>query len=504
MINKILAAAVTTTIMTASPARASWVEASSKHFVVVGDMKPDQAKDWATKLERLDKVLRIVTQSPESEASKLSRVTVFIVPDMDSVQKLYGGSNRDVGGFYHADAQGAIAIAPRTLPSPLSEYVTPQAILFHEYTHHILLSSTTGFYPDWLQEGFAEYFATVKNQPDGSLVLGGLPQMRGFALMSNMQLTVPELLSTRETSKNRADVEHLYARGWLLVHYLMSRPDRAGQLSRYTDLMDSGKSSIEAGKLAFGDLGKLDSELSGYVRAAFFRGITVPASKVPVGEVAVRTLTSCEARIMPIRMVSANGVNDKTSAAVAADARRAAMSCPEDSFVQRTLAETEFDAKNNDAALAAATKALEIDPQNLMGMVYSGRVAARKGKWDEARKWFGRANHADPNYALPLVLYADTYTRAGQAMPSAAVDGLMRAVVLVPQDSLVRRRVALALVKEGDLKTARSVILPVAHAPDGKADPIAGKIVTLIDSGAKPDAVMAEITKAKWNKIGDE
>lgn len=504
MIKRIFAAALATTMLASAPAKASWVEASSQHFLVLGDMSTDQAKNWATKLERMDKVLRLVTHTPEPEAGKLGRVTVFIVPDMDSVQKLYGGGSGDVGGYYRADAQMALAFAPRGLPSYMSQYVTPQQILIHEYTHHILLSSTAGYYPDWIQEGFAEYFSTAKELPNGTLVLGAPPKERGFSLMENYRLTVPELLSTSERSKNRGDVQDLYARSWLLIHLLMSKPERAGQLDKYLKLIDAGRPSVDAGREAFGDLGKLDAEMLGYIHAANFKGIYVPPEKVAIGPVSVRTLPRCEAQIMPIRMVSANGVNDKTAPTVVADARRVAASCADDAFVQRTLTEAEFDAKNNDASLAAAGRTLQIDPQNVMAMIYTGRIAARKGKWDEARQWFAKANRAEPGYALPLVLYSDTYPRSGQPMPTSAVDGLMRAVVLVPQDPAVRLRVARALIKEGDLKTAKTVILPVAHGTDGKGNAGATKVVSLIDSGAKPEAVLAEADKAKWNEIGKE
>lgn len=503
MIKKFIVAALSATILAASPARAEWVEASSEHFLVMGDMKPEQVRDWATKLERIDRLLRIVTNTPEGDGGKLSRVNVYIVPDMDSVQKLFGGGNQDIGGFYRPSASGSIAISPRTLPSRMAQFTTPQEILIHEYTHHIMLSSTTGFYPDWVQEGMAEYFSTAKQLPDGTTVLGGQPKQRGFALMENFRITVPELLTVSERSKDKGDVQHLYARGWLLTHLLMSKPERAGQLGRYLALLDAGKPSVEAGREAFGDLGKLDRELVGYVRSTV-TGKYVPADKLKIGPIAVRTLPPCEARIMPIRMVSANGVSAKTAPAVAAGARKVADSCGDNAFVQRTLAEAEFDAKNNDAALAAATKALSVDPQNLMAMVYAGRVAARKSKWDEARSWFAKANRVDPNFALPLVLYSDTYVRSNQTMPSSVIDGLLRAVVLIPQDPSVRIRVARALIKDGDLKTAKQVLLPAANAPDGKADSSANKVIKLIDTGAKPDVVLAEADKAKWNKIGDE
>ena len=154
--------------------------------------------------------------------------------------------------------------------------------------------------------------------------------------------------------------------------------------------------------------------------------------------------------------------------------------------------------------MAAAEHALAAEPGNVMAMVYKGRVLARQSRWDEARAWFIKANHAEPNYALPLVLYYDTYTRAGVAPPKSAVNALMRAIVLSPQDSSVRLRVAYQLLGEGDLALARKVLAPVAFEVHGSGDNKALEVLKQIDAKASPAAVLAQAKAAKWNEIGKE
>jgi len=154
--------------------------------------------------------------------------------------------------------------------------------------------------------------------------------------------------------------------------------------------------------------------------------------------------------------------------------------------------------------MAAADRTLALEPTNVMAMIYKGRVYARKKDWANARSWFIRANRQDPNYALPLVLYYDSFTHAGEKPTQAAVQGLYRAIVLVPQDSSVRLRVGRALIAEGDLRRARTLLAPVANAGDGKANKTAAGIVDLIDHGKDPAAVLAEADKAHWNLLGDD
>ena len=44
----------------ASPASAAWQQASSKHFVIYGDMPAAEMRDYATKLEKFDAAARLV------------------------------------------------------------------------------------------------------------------------------------------------------------------------------------------------------------------------------------------------------------------------------------------------------------------------------------------------------------------------------------------------------------------------------------------------------------
>ena len=358
-------------------------------------------------------------------------------------------------------------------------------------------------YPKWLQEGLAEFFGTIEAKDDGNLIVGGLPLIRGFALAEQNQISVAELLTADQRKLTEIDTAHLYARGWLLVHMLMLKKDRAGQLDKYMQLVATGVPSLSAGEQAFGDLSRVDRDLKVYLRSSKFQSLEISADKVSGGKASVRTLRPCEAKIMPTRIRSAVGVSTKTAAEVAADARRASAGCESDAFVQRTLAETEFDAKNDQASMAAADRALTIEPNSIMPMVYKGRVYARAKNWSEARRWFIRANRAQPDYALPLVLYFDSYVRAGQTPSQSATNGLLRALMLVPNDPTIRIRVVRAMVNSGDFATAKAALAPLAYGAHGSAS-VPSKILSLIDAGKDKAAILAEMDKAKWNEIGNE
>jgi tetratricopeptide (TPR) repeat protein len=484
----------------AQPAKAEWIETKTEHFTIYGDMTQQQAADYATKAERFDRMLRFITNIKDDSDVPIDRVVIYVVPSVETIRAMTRSSL--IAGFYNSDAQGSLAVMPLRVPSEWG--AGANHVLFHEYSHHILLSSTQTQYPGWIQEGLAELFGTAKIRDDGSILVGAPPQMRGYALHRQYQLNVEELLGIDGRKLSPEARDDKYARGWLLSHYLLLSNKRPGQFDAYLKQFSKGVGSVDAGRAAFGDLGRLNTELNVYNRVGKFPAIIVPASQTSVGKVTTRKLSPCEAKIMPSRLRSAAGVDEKAAAALVAPARSVAAECLNDAFVQRSLAEIEFDAKNNDAALAAAERAIELEPSNVMAWVYKGRVYARQKRWPEARSAFVRANRFSSDYALPLKLYYDSFMLAGQQPSKAAIDGLYRAVVLAPQDGPLRQRAAYSLIREGDLKTARTVLAPVAFSAHAGPDNPALPVLQKIDAGGDQASVMAEASKAKWNELGKE
>lgn len=491
-------------LLAANPANAAWRQASSPHFIVYGDMPEADIRAYAERLERYDSVMRLITGQPEKLGSSFSRVTVYVLPTITDVQRMRGDRSNSVAGYYIQTYESAVAFMPaRMYDGPVSS----QMIMFHEYAHHMLLSDSLEFYPRWLSEGMAEFFMTTRLNSDGGATIGMPNEGRGYALTQFSAMRARELLASDSNKLSRLDVGQLYASGWLLSHYLLMSADRAGQLTRYVKLLNQGLPWEQAAQQAFGNVDKLSTDLEKYRHTRQLKIINIPARELKSVAIEVRELRPGEAAIMPLRMRSANGVDEKTAPTLLPDARRIAAQYPDDAFVQRSLAEMEYDAKNNVEAEQAADRALAIDPGMIMAMVYKGRAIARRAaadkspaEWADARKWILKANHADPDFALPLVLYFDSFARAGQVPSDGAINGLMRSIQLVPQASEVRTRVGRELVREGDLALARKVLAPLLFDPHAPADGPSQSIVKMIDDKADPKAVLAAMDKAGWGK----
>ncbi|MBK8630342.1 MAG: DUF1570 domain-containing protein [Sphingomonadales bacterium] len=502
---KILAglAAASCLAWTAS-AHAAWLEATTKHFVIYGDMSEAKLRQFADNMERFDGAMRQIVKTDETKP-----VTVYVVEDMGEVQKLAG--RRNVGGFYQPSAQGNYMVIPLKAQGNNVVRNVARHVYFHEYAHHMTLSTSGSFYPGWVTEGMAEFFGTADINEDGSVTLGAAPSMRTYTIGNANRWTVEQLL-TSDTRKLKPDeTEQRYSRGWLMVHYLMLGGKRNGQLAQYVSLINKTVPPLEAGKKVFGDLKGLNKEIDRYVRSATLPGLTFTPDALKAGiDIKVRPVSPGMDRMMPTRIRSAIGVTKETAPKVAEAGRHAATGFENDVWVQRSLAEMEYDANNLDAAEAAADRALAVEPANIMAMLYKGRAYARRAlesksaaDWKTAQSWFLKANKADPDHAMPFLLYYDTFTARGITPSDGALTGLLRAIVLVPQDQQINFRIGYAYVLRGDLKAARATFAPVAFNAENGDDNKARKLVDAIDAGKDAAAVQALAKELELDKIND-
>jgi tetratricopeptide (TPR) repeat protein len=425
-----------------------------------------------------------------------------------------GGSD-NILGFYQGSAQGPQIITTTGTVRYNNEIkISAQYVLYHEYTHHMLLSNQDIVYPGWLTEGMAEFFATVIVNDDGSMTFGANPAHRQFSISSSNRLSAKQLLETDGRKLDDVDNEQRYSKGWLLFHYLtLGKKRPVTQLPKFLELInDKGMQPVAAATEAFGDLGKLDRELEVYVRQAKFLSSSLPTNKLggDTIQMELRQMRSSEAEIMPTRLRSAVGVTKITAPKVMVKAQPIAAKYPNDPFVQRAYAEMAYDAENLTESTIAADRSLAIDPNNLMALVYKGRVAAKQAEktksaesWKEARRWFLKANKVDSDHPLPFVLYYDTFLAEGKPVPDSALTGLLRATVLAPQDPTVNIRVGYGLIQANDLKAARLALAPVAFDPHAKSENPSANIVRLIDSGATKGAVLEEAKKGKLDKVNE-
>ncbi|MGN6270164.1 MAG: hypothetical protein ACTHM0_09765 [Sphingomonas sp.] len=493
-------AATALTMLASGAAQAKWYKVTSPHFTVYAEGEPADLKDYISKLERYDSAMHLLYDVPAQPPSSSSRVTVFVVPDASKTTGIGG-----ILGVYMSRAGGPVAFASkygedtirgisRLGSSYVPEPLTPQEVLFHEYAHHFMFTAWPDIpFPGWLTEGFAEYNGTAIINGDGSVSIGAPPNYRAWGATSHVMSIEDLFRSDSAKSLDFDEVQAIYGRGWLLVHYLMADPARKRELDVFLGELTKGTDPVKAARDAFGDLDKLNQALNDHSHGKIM-GVTIKGSALKVGKIELRPLTDAESAIMPALLKSKAGVDEHEAAEVARLAERLAGPYPNDPAVQNELAEAEFDAKHYEAADAAAARALAADPKSLHALVYRGKAEMEMAKrdkvtdparWDAIRQWFVNANHVDTENAEPLQLFYQGYIDAGERPTKSAEDGLLYAEVLAPYDPDLRLTAARVLLDQEKAPEARRMLQTVAanpHAADEQTK-FAKKVIEELDAG---------------------
>jgi len=466
----ILSAAFASFVASA-PAHASWFEAKSAHFVIYADEEPKQLEAFATRLEKFDKAVRILRGMDDPPLGDGGRVTVYVLPSTDAVSKLAVGKQSPIAGFYIPRASGSVAFVPKKSGSGQVWDLDADTVFFHEYSHHLQLQNTDAALPPWLIEGFAEFYSTADFQRDGSVRLGTPANHRVAGLYLLPKPTMDVLLGGGMTKPTGEQLEAFYGWSWVLTHYMTFAPERKGQLSRYIAAIRRGDDLMKAATDAFGDLKQLNKDIDRYLHVNRFRYLQVNDAELNGIAVAVRPLRAGEAAVMPARIRSTRGVDKTVAPQIAAQIRAIAATYPADPFVQRALAEAEFDVQNYAASEQAAERALAIDPKFEEALIYKGRaemaLAASnpKADWTAIRDNFLKANRLETEDAEPLMLYYESFGRAGVRPSANASEGLLYALALAPQDKSLRMMAVEQLIEDGKFADAKDALGPVAFDP---------------------------------------
>lgn len=460
-------------LLSAGTANAEWLEASSDHFVIYGDLREKAATEFAERLERFNAAMGRVYQQEQIKPSPSNRVTVYVVDSTEEVREVTALTKyRAVAGVYIPRAGGSVAVIPKLKGASSTYEMSGESVLYHEYAHHFMKNITRRTYPRWFVEGFAEFFGGVRFRANGDVDLGMPAQYRVTELYEARKVPIRSLLDF-DGGTAISGYDSFYGQSWLLFHYLQMAPERTGQLGKYVQLLAAGGSALEAAEGAFGDLEQLDRNMKAYIKRKRVAILRIPKDKLGTGTVVVRKLRPGEAAMMPVTIESNVGVNDEEAKSLVPEARKVAARYPDDSTVLAALAEAEFDAGNDDEAIAAADRALAIDAKQIDAHIQKGYALTRKVRsgalpptaWKDVRSQFVKANQVENDHPVPLVQFYLAYVAQGQRPTKNAIDGLVWAMELAPFDPGLRWMVAHQMISDGRLGDAAKALEPLAYSP---------------------------------------
>jgi hypothetical protein len=466
-----------------SAARAEWKEATTTNFIVYSEGNEASLREFATKLEKFNHVLRSyhgVTAPPSP-----IKLKVYLLPSIAAVGKMAGGDG--IAGYYIPRARGLMMVGTRDRGTAASSdarsatmdaEIDSESILLHEYTHHFMYQYFPATYPTWYSEGFAEFWGSSHILANDVVEIGLPANHRFNSFVFNRWLPLRQLL-TAQSYADVPELDLLYAEGWLLVRSAFDDPTRRKQFQAYLNAINGGASYEQAMNSAFGDVGAMDSQLHAYAGKGRFSVLRLPFRKIEVGPIAVRSVSAAEDAMMELAIELGQGILKRDAAEFAGKVRSAAARFPDDPHALALLSEAERLAGKRDAAAAAADRLLAVAPNDPRGLLQKGLAEMERLKaasssdakaWNAARQYFVRASRIAPKDPLILEGYYDSYAGQGVLPPEAAQSALYTAMELAPSDPGLRYKVAADFEQRAMLEEAIAIIRAVAYVLPHRKD----------------------------------
>lgn len=304
----------------------------------------------------------------------------------------------------------------------ISQQRYPVAI--HEYVHLVVRHSGLKL-PIWLNEGLAEFCATLrpvgKQAMLGELIPGRVREMQSGNWIPLETLTSVGQDSPYYNEKRKAGL--FYSESWALTHMLRLAPEYGSGFAKFVSLIVAGKPAGEAFPEAFD---KSMKEVEGDLRGYFKRQVLF------AGTVDVKLEKSAE--------------NPEVSPVTALD-------------TDLVLADLHVAISKPELARAAYDRLGKENPGKPEIEEALGYLAWQENEQDEAREHFGRALAAGTTD--PQMCYQYALLDGGSS--ENAVRALERAVTLKPDYTEARLQLGLALLQRRRYAQSRAHLLQIAR-----------------------------------------
>jgi len=472
-----LLAALALCFAAVSSADASWLRAESQQFIVYSDGDEQHLREVTRTLEEYDGLLRKVSGATKPAPSKLS---IYLVRDNKQLREVTPRMSRDVQGLYLATPSNTQTLAVRNDIGG-KDWLSAQAILLHEYTHHFTYQYFPANYPAWAAEGLAEYFSAVAFKDD-AIEMGHFQKARVYPLRTQPWLPVENLLNPPEDGKG---MHMFYPASWLVVHYLMDDAQRRDQLSAYITNVGKGEDTVAAFEKNMGmTVAAFDQVMQDYLDQGQILVRSLPRDKVEP-EVQVTAMPAsadrmllAHARFTSESLLHVDGIDRKLGRKLLKQVRKDAAKYPGDALAQRTLAAGEMlygDMKKADALLDAyiAAKSDDVDGLFLKAARYiieGRRDTDRTAElFAKAKPLAGEIYKREPNHYAALYIYALGALADGQPPSENTLNVIQLAHQLAPQVDDITLEAAVAMVRAERMTDAKRLLALVAYAPHDTA-----------------------------------
>lgn len=444
----------------------TWVEVQSRHIRVISDAGEGQAHAVAERFEQMRAVFGTMFHKRNLTSPVPLDIVVFRTQDefMRYVPMWKGKPVSLTGFFQGSDDRNFIGIEMSS--------ADPYGTVCHEYAH-LLLRNNFPVMPLWFEEGFAEYFSTMKVNKD-QVELGSVPSQYAALLASTQWMPITALFAVEHDSGayNENDRRGVfYAESWLAVHYLLSK-DRLIDAFRYLQLTEIQNLPVaDAMQQAFGMTpAQFEKALRDHLasRPATAR---IPMPEVNAGQYGASNLSDLDAAAVLADMHA----HSKDHAQQAMQEFQAVLQKdPGNGTATRGLGYWYLRNDQFDQAAQAFQRALaandnDADLHYLMGYLMN-RKALKNGSAPDnplaMRRELERAIQINPNLADAHNLLA--FALAADNKMDMAIQAQMKAIELNPSAEMYQANLAHLYIKAERWDDAEAVLKRLQTASDPK------------------------------------
>lgn len=430
---------------------------------LIGDVDPALLVELGRDLELFRRFVETsdVARWPE----RVAPFTIVVVGERSSYDAFT--SSPIVAGWFAVGLRGSYATV--NLDGGFSRDEPDRNVLIHEYVHFLLACNSGFFYPQWYEEGFAEYLSTFRVDEEGGVDVG-LPSEPRIRQLAMKWIPMDQLLSQSPPP---------YAQAWVTVHYLSSHPDRSTQLMEYLRLYDAGLDSTRALAQAFDvDARQLQGEIREYYRRGQYPYVRFEPGALGVVDPPGYRLLEQDEVLVALGALFLNAGQDRGAARKLFE--KALEADPSNAESQAGLAAVSLASGDLVEARARVESALALDSENGWAHTLRGHLLLREAMEQErpassrdaslleARSAYRRAIELEPDVPDAYRGMAMTF-RADPAQGDHAIEWLEQAHRLQPLDVRLSLDLAALRIERRELAQARRLLEWVIDGHDREA-----------------------------------
>ncbi len=440
---------------------APWIEVKTEHFRVITDAGEKNGREAATRFEQMRSAFGLVFGRKTINETVPLRIIAFRnTKEFRRYSPLFRGKIIELAGFcIPAQDEDFVAI-DMSLPYSWET-------VMHEYAH-VLLNANYAPTAPWFDEGFAEFFSSMKI--NGSDLQIGAVIPSAMVLFQGKKLNMLQLLEVEhysETYNQKGEARDMfYVESWLFVHYLIDT-EQTKKATLYFTLTNNQRVPIpEAVQTAFGmSVDQLNNALLAYMKGNKIQVFhyNLKQQVANSAQATVRPLEPMEVRIQLADLHLHEP--DYTTQAVQ-ELEAIVTEDPNQTEAQRALGYAYLREHNLSKATEHLQAAARLGSQDPRVYFFTAELLNEQNPASigspEVMKNLQRAIELDPNYADAFGMLGVALMNGGSY--AQAETDLVRAMALSPRNETFRLNYAFALLNQRKIAEAKTALSFVSHS----------------------------------------